>query len=306
MAALGVAVVLALACGEALARFAERYRPSAQQLKALRGLGSTPNFMIDPEFGFRPVLDSPKFDEHGVKRNDYAAEKDPARKRVLFIGDSVTHRGRIIAALRERYGDERFEYWNAGVESFSLVQTVNYFLLYTRRCDPDHVVLTFHNNDFQTTPVTFVDGDGKVVVYAPTRPREGVNDWLFRWSYLYRRLLKTLDAGSGQAAIEAEMRDALARLKAATIGEGVRLSVVVFPVALHPDDWKETHRAQHDTALAMCRELELETHDLEEPLVTALAEGVEVAETPGDTLHPSDGASAVFARFLEARGLLDH
>ncbi len=51
-------------------------------------------------------------------------------QRVLFLGDSVTARGGIIAELASLYGNEQFEYWNAGVESYDTCQEVRYFERY--------------------------------------------------------------------------------------------------------------------------------------------------------------------------------
>ena len=72
---------------------------------------------FDPELGFRPVLGDAKYNVDGTRVNRYLSKKPPEACRILFLGDSATARGKMIAALEAVYGEEPFEYWNAGVEA---------------------------------------------------------------------------------------------------------------------------------------------------------------------------------------------
>ena len=119
-------------------------------------------FTIDPDFGFRPILGTGGYTEYGTSPNTYPVQKRPGITRLLFIGDSVTGRGRIIEAIKQIYDDEVFEYWNAGVESFNTIQEVRFYQRYNAAVYPDHVILTFHLNDFEPTPVAFFTGRQEV------------------------------------------------------------------------------------------------------------------------------------------------
>ena len=44
-------------------------------------------FELDGELGFRPVLNDKKYGSHGALVNEYELAKDPARERVLLLGD---------------------------------------------------------------------------------------------------------------------------------------------------------------------------------------------------------------------------
>ena len=167
---------------------------AAEELPWLRGADRTRLFVSDPDFGFRPALGNELFDAFGTHRNEYEVGERAGRERVLFLGDSVTARGHIIEALRERYGEAGFEYWNAGVDSFNTVQEVAYYFDYNAEVDPDHVVLTFHLNDYETTPIAFEDEAGRVVVFAPNQPTRRIYPWLFENSRLYRLWLGRLAA----------------------------------------------------------------------------------------------------------------
>jgi hypothetical protein len=170
---------------------------AAQELPWMRGADRGELFTVDPEFGFRPRLDNAVFDEHGTHRNAYPLEKTPGRERLLFVGDSVTARGRIVDALRALHGDATAEYWNAGVESFNTVQEVAFYRKYNAAIHPDHVIVTFHLNDYETTPIAFRDEAGRLVVYALNQPSREVQPWLFQNSSLYRLWLGSTGGDSG-------------------------------------------------------------------------------------------------------------
>ena len=161
----------------------------------------------------------------------YAAAKPPGVNRLLFIGDSVTHRGQIVEALRAVYGSQKYEYWNAGVESFNTVQEVEYYRRFNRAINPDHVILTFHLNDFETTPVAFREADGTLVVFAPNWPVRRLNPWLFQHSYTYRYWLGLVTPKkTARSEIIAEVRASLTDLQRMVGVDRARLTVLVLPI----------------------------------------------------------------------------
>lgn len=264
-------------------------------------------FVIDPNFGFRPVLGNGPYTRFGTLANDYAVAKPPGVSRLLFIGDSVTHRGHIIDALRAEYGSQRYEYWNAGVESFNTVQEVEYYRQFNRPIHPDHVILTFHLNDFETTPVAFRNADGTLVVFAPNWPVRRVNLWLFQHSYTYRYWLGLVTPRkTARSEIIAEVRASLADLERLVVVDGARLTVLVLPILQPVSDWKPEYREYRRLILGILESLRLRYFDLLEPLNNALADGAVVAET-GDKLfwHPSREVASYFAKYLRTQHLLD-
>jgi hypothetical protein len=263
-------------------------------------------FMIDPAFGFRPVLGNGVYSEFGTLANGYTAMRREGVRRILFIGDSVTARGRIIAALRRIYGDEGREYWNAGVESFNVLQEVEYYRRYNSALHPDHVVLTFHNNDFESTPVVFRNRAGKLVVYAPNRPGGQIWSWLFCYSYTYRIYLGlTRNPEQEIKDRAADVYAALRTLRDMLRVEGVRLTVVVHPVLKPYDEWRPAERDSRDTVLRYLTELGIAHLDLQPVTEQALRDGVQVRESPTDVWHPGDAAAEVMARYLADQRLLD-
>ena len=104
---------------------------------------------------------------------------------VLYIS-TFSAISKLVDALKGIYGESNYEYWNAGVESFNAIQEVKFYKEYNSKIKPDHVILTFHNNDFSATPIAFINKDKKLVVYTPHTPLRNLNPWLYKHSAVYR------------------------------------------------------------------------------------------------------------------------
>ncbi|HXV83686.1 MAG TPA: hypothetical protein VEG60_27835 [Candidatus Binatia bacterium] len=264
-------------------------------------------FVVDPDFGFRPILGSGSYTRFGTLENDYSEAKPQGITRLLFIGDSVTHRAQILEALKAAYASQPYEYWNAGVESFNTVQEVAYYRRFNRFIRPDHVILTFHLNDFETTPVAFREPDGTLVVYAPNWPVRRLNAWLFRHSYTYRHWLGLVTPRkTARSEIIEEVRANLADLQRLVAADNARLTVLVLPILRPFRDWKPDYKEYRQLILAMLQSLRIRHFDLLLPLNEALADGVIVTETGDDLFwHPSAEAAAYFAKYLRTQELLE-
>ncbi len=265
--------------------------------------GTLSSFAADPEVGYLPRLNSAEYDADGCLRNSYPREKTPGKLRVLFIGDSVTHRGQIVKALRELYG-ESLEYWNAGVEGFNTAQEVELYLRHNHRIQPDHVILTFHPNDFLPTPLVYNDSQGNMQLLIPHRERKAMNAWLFSHSHLYRLLLG-LSWKRGQGQRVEDVRAQLQRLHSALEASGVQFSVLMLPYIKPYRRWDSSERWNHQQGLALLKELQLRHFDLAPLMEQRATAGGEHGETPGDAWHPNLETARAFAKKLKQEGLLD-
>jgi hypothetical protein len=278
-----------------------------QEVTPLRNIDHFPGFMIDPEFGFRPIFDDIYYSKYGTLVNEYNFSKSPERNRLLFIGDSVTARGQIISALRRIYGDKHYEYWNAGVESYDTVQEFYYYIHYNHSIHPDHVILTFVLNDFQTTPIVFRTQEGQVVVHAPERPIKPINGWLFKKSYIYRYILGyviTKDSTS-HAAISNEMRLCLKRLRDILEPDGIKLTVLISPILRSPDQWPRQYQQDYMEIRTILSELNISYFDLTVPMMKAIADGVRVEGEPIDRWHPNSTVARYFADYLYEKQIFE-
>ncbi len=308
---LGVAVGLLV--GEGALRLFTDPVASYGTANPIHDIFHSPQTTTEFGLGYRPRLGTGEYDRMGLLRTwnaerrqfepPYPYLKRPGVTRLLFVGDSVTRRGRLIEGLEAVYGDRRFEYWNAGVEGYNTDQQLTFYRRYNQEIEPDHVILTLHNNDFYPTPVVVRDAAGRLVSYEPGRPLNTLNPWLFQNSFLYRKWVQWT-ATRGRGLEMAETVRALEGFQQTLAAQGIRFTVLVVPILTPYESWREQERASREQALAALHELGIRHFDLLEPLERGLAEGIVFEETPGDTWHPSAAAGRAFARFLERRGLL--
>jgi hypothetical protein len=244
-------------------------------------------FQVDEALGFRPVLGGAGYGPHGCKWNEYAPEKPPDKRRILFIGDSVTDRHKIIDALRARLG-EGFEYWNGGVPAYATEQEVAYYRDYLGGIDADHVVLTFHLNDYETTPIVF-EVDGELVSVHSRIGSTTPSPWLMRNSYLYRFAWTFLVARTGasrKVALEEGVARGLRELRDLVAARGADFTVLVLPW-LQARPWPEPKPRHHELTLETLAALGIRHHAFVDTLDRAVADEVPVCEQKQDPQHPS-------------------
>jgi hypothetical protein len=264
------------------------------------------SFTPDPDLGFMPVCGSNKYySAFGTLKNKYALAKPPNVTRLLFIGDSVTHRGELIRALKSLYGKDRFEYWNAGVEAYNTVQEVGFYRKYNRAIKPDHVILTMVCNDMETTPLAFMNS-GKLVLIAPSLPRCELNAWLFQHCFIYRRWVGQRVQRNSELfreRIRTELIASLRSLSEELRGEGVKFTVLVLPWLVPPDKCPKEPKAIQRDFVDIARNLNMRTFDLAEPIAAAAKDGS--LRESDDTLHPNDKIALYLAQWLKEKGIFD-
>ncbi len=304
----------ALLAGELIIRiaFAGGEMPVSGAIKNTRGIGQMANardiFVPDDELGFRPLHNGKVHTGLGCRPNSYPADRNSfPRERLVFIGDSVTMRGKIIEALRAQYGNDKHEYWNCGVDAYGTAQELNYYLRFNRKVRPDHVILTFHNNDFTTTPIAYFDENDRLVRYFLRRPTPfQVSSWLFKNSLLYRKTIDLLLTRQGaiRADIINEVEHSLIDLKSAIVADGAQFTILLLPILEPTGAWTSHEVMNHQRARVIFYRLGLRFIDLLPALEQALNAGIEPGQVSGDSWHPSDEVSAVFAQYLVEQRLL--
>lgn len=287
--------------GEVLVRCLKPVAASGGILQGNFAAGRMASFQPDDECGYLPKFGD-DFGAQGCHANEYPLPKTPGRKRVLFLGDSVTSRARIVNGLRQRHGPG-VEYWNAGVEGFNTSQEVSLYRRYNRKIRPDLVILCFHNNDFIQTPLVYRE-QGKLHILTPYHDRQSINLFLFENSYLYRCYVgRGSDRDHAEKA--AKMRRDLAELLGLVRQDGAELRLVLLPLmkSLKEYDWGENW--SRDQIRTIADELRLPVYDLIPAMDRALTEGVSTEEVEGDYWHPNAWAADRLAEELIRQRLLD-
>lgn len=246
-------------------------------------------FQLDDALGYRPVPGGEGYGPHGAKWNEYAPEKPAGKRRLLFLGDSVTDRHKIIDALHERLGDG-YEYWNAGVVGYTTQQELAYYRDYLGGILADHVILTFHLNDYDVTPVVFEVGDEIVAVHSRVG-HSTPNPWLLRHSYVYRfgwSWAVRRSAAERARSIEADVEDGLAALRDLARARGADFTVLVLPWILPRERWTEPRPRHHRLTLEVLERLGIRHYAFLDTLDRAVRDGVEIHESARDPQHPGD------------------
>jgi len=258
---------------------------------------------MDKTLGFMPRLgEDSEYGLYGCLHNDYQEKKRPGTQRLLFVGDSVTHRGKIIRALQALYGDEKFEYWNAGVESFNTEQEAGLYERHNHECAPDQVILTFHNNDFMATPITF-ENDGKMEIFSP-RHHQSMSPWLFKNSSLYRLWLRISLSGVQQESVESVKKN-LSKLKNLVEADQAKFSVILFPILKPYSEWSKREKDSREQTLKILEELNIDFYDPWDELSAAIESGVDLQEGENDHWHPNEKAAEIIAEHVKSRGIIE-
>jgi hypothetical protein len=258
---------------------------------------------LDDELGYRPVLGGRSYATHGAKWNDYPLERTSGKRRLLFLGDSVVDRQRVMNALAARLGED-YEYWNAGVFGYSTEQEFLYYRDYLGSIEADHVILVFHLNDYEVTPVVFPVGDELVAVHSRIG-RTSPIPWLMKSSYLYRfgwAWASRRTAAARGGAIEADVERHLTALRDQVRERGAEFTVLVLPWLLPPERWTAPKPRHHELTREILTRLGVRHYDFRATLERALAEGVDINESAGDPQHPSDAFAERMASDLLAAG----
>jgi hypothetical protein len=276
------------------------------EVQAVRASGC---LQPDEELGHVPVLDGQSHDKLGLLRDQHptpSVAKPPGTHRILFLGDSVTERGRIVRPLRALWGGGAVEFLNAGVGGANPITSVELYFRHQRSLAPDQVVLTLHNNDLTVTTACLRDARGTLRVCNPHDLR-ALNAGLYRWSAIYRLWFGVgyrdymsddcyLDLAEPVAAALRRLRDDLA-------SRGARLDVLLLPILSREADWGPHQRASRAREIGILRELGIATVDLLPASEELGAARVPIRETADDVWHPNDEGGAWFALTAVRAGL---
>jgi len=274
-----------------------------------QALSASSSLQPDEELGHVPVLDGHSYDALGLLRAEHptpSVAKPPGTHRILFLGDSVTQRRRIVLALRALWGGGAVEFLNAGVGGANPIQSVELYFRHQRPLAPDQVVLTLHNNDLTVTTTCLRDANGTLRICNPHDLRT-LNAGLYRWSAIYRLWFSVgyrdymsddhyLDLAAPVAAALRRLRDDLA-------SRGARLDVLLLPILSPEADWGPHERAARERELEILGGLGIATVDLLPASEELGVAKVPMLETADDHWHPNDEGGAWFALAAVRAGL---
>ena len=137
-----------------LALFAleSQYPPPAFESISVTSFGSTYRLSENRKLGYIPVPGSGRFNSYGHLGPAYSLQKKVGRKRIVFVGDSVTEgigtpeNQRFTALLEASLGKE-YEVVNLAVRGYNFIQSAEYLKEVGLRFSPDIVFFGVTFND---------------------------------------------------------------------------------------------------------------------------------------------------------------
>ncbi|MGC3974326.1 MAG: hypothetical protein QM771_08110 [Nitrospira sp.] len=260
-------------------------------------------FTIDATLGVRPWLRTGRYTEYGTAPNTYSLAKDPRHTRILFVGNTVTYEGTLLRALRDLHGENRFEYWNAGVPTFNTVQQIAYYHSYNARTAPDHVILTIQPDDFGTIPIAFRNHAAELEVHRPAVPRKDLDVELYQSSYLYRYLKGLMiSPAEKQHHLWQEYHDIVKGFSERLARDHIRLSVAVLPLSAAQQQWTQAEKDRRQALFSVLKELHIEHYDLADVFAPGRAGSV-LPPTSKESGSPSTEMASAFAQYMTHEGL---
>lgn len=257
-------------------------------------------YVVDSEIGFRPLLGEAGYTEYGTFYNEYKIELPKEKERVLFIGDSVTSDQIFTVAIQDRFGAEKYEFWNGGVGSYNLEQVLKYYKSILYKVPAHKVVFTFHINDWETTPIFFPNEDGSISAFEPHIGEIKVNSFLYFNSNIYHlylngRFSNSVNIEKQSIVIEQQLNELID-----LVGRE-KLSVIFYPPGKQLVSWSFEERRIRDESIRILREQGIQFYDLS----SWVDEAVEGNFVDGnDQWHPGPELARYYAEKLFGAGFL--
>ena len=253
------------------------------------------DYTVDSVVGFRPRFHTRRANKLGTFPNKYANSPKPGVKRVLFIGDSVTENGYMLEGLKSCYGEEFFEYWNGGVGSYNIEQVVKYYQAYLYKVHPEYIIFTVHLNDWENTPVVFLNADNSISAFEPKYGEVQVNRFFYLNSNLYHLFLGYFFSEQEALVVkERRVRSYLRKLVELTSSK--KLIVLINPTALPLNSWDSYSLGIKSRTIKLLRSENIHFFDMSIWIDSAIEAGVELDGE--DIWHPGPRLTAFFAKKL--------
>jgi hypothetical protein len=241
----------------------------------------------DESLGIRPVLGTALYDNDGILFDRSVISKAERPRKILFTGDSVTGRGRIVEALAKKLAAPDVSLLNGGVDGYNIQQEVEFFFRYQAQLKPDVIVHQWHVNDLQPSTLVVRGRDGSIKSYSPRNKPEHINGFLYRYSQIYRFYVLQFRSRFSQDEIRTAAHASLRKLRDYARQNGIAYHAFLFPNLDPYDKWSAQERTARDYLLGLSDELDLNVVDLWPLAERLIKEGADIQDRPGDTWHPN-------------------
>lgn len=109
-----------------------------------------------------------------LKKNKEKKKETEKKKRIVFVGDSLTHGNlstNYIEIVAEKMGEEKFEYINAGINAhttYNILERIENIIA----CEPDYIIILIGTNDANREIELYKNILVKRVMELPKKPNK--------------------------------------------------------------------------------------------------------------------------------------
>ncbi|MCO5144507.1 MAG: hypothetical protein M9962_15630 [Oligoflexia bacterium] len=261
--------------------------------------------------GYKPIFTNFLINE-GYQYNEEGVNLDRSiiknrKNKAVFIGDSVTRRGKIIQSIESLSKYKTWDFYNLGVEGYNIPQSISYFMLYGKNIKPKRIILQIHNNDFIYYPMLlFTSNDTALWFFHEEEPIH-FNFRLIQQSYLYENYVMARYSILNKEArrknlIQKRSIEEIKRLKEYCLQNNIELYLVVLPLIKPTKNWTEEELRSRETSLNIGKNLNITTIDLFDSLDEYHEKSLNLTEeNKEDYWHPNQFAAEILAKKILER-----
>jgi len=260
-------------------------------------------YTVDDRFGYIPKLGSLEYTELGTLRNRSASATVEPKQLVVFLGDSIVHRGVLPLAIARSYDSGQYAFEHMGVSGYDILREVKFFRTFGEKLPTNHVVLFVHPNDLEGSPTVVHDDQQRVWLTQSGVAKVRIWPWLFNKSVVYRSLLCLLLLQTKATKLH-QTREAIHELRTIIEGRNGTLSIVLLPYFKPRSFWNSTEVETVEALRQLLKTIAPGFFDTNGIVEKAASDGISLEEIPGDFWHPGTEVSEIMASWLKDHGLI--
>lgn len=260
-------------------------------------------YTVDDRFGYLPVLGTAEYTESGTLRSRSSSAVMEADQSVLFLGDSIVHRGVLPLAIAEAYKSDRYSFQHMGVSGYDVPREVRFLLTFGSKLQLNHVILFVHPNDLEGSPTVVHDDQQRTWLTQSGGSKLRIWPWLFNRSVIYRSLLCLLLLQSTETKLN-QTKEAILELRAEIEKRHGTLSIVLLPYFKPRSSWNPVETGTVESLRKLLKTISPGFFDTAEVVETAAGTNVNLEERPGDFWHPGPEVSKLIANWLKNQGVI--
>jgi len=260
-------------------------------------------YTIDDRFGYIPQLGSDEYTESGTLKNRASSATTEDNPLVLFLGDSIVHRGILPLAIARSYNSDHYSFEHMGVSGYDIPREVLFLLTFGSKLPLKHVILFVHPNDLEGSPTVVRDEQQRAWLTQSGGARIPIWPWLFDRSIIYRSLLCLMLLQSRETKLT-QTTEAILQLRTTIEKKQGTVSIVLLPYFKPQSSWNSAEVESVEALRNLLKTIAPDFFDTTDIVEIAAKANINLEERPGDFWHPGPEVSKLMADWLKDKKVI--